>query len=402
MRTAAFRSLICAALLLPLCTAPAGAMAGEWNGWIEAEGRLFSSAPADPRQGGNNLSLAVQPEYYTDWNNGRDSFTFVPFGRIDRNDPERTHADIRELTWLHSADRWELRLGIRKLFWGVTESQHLVDIINQTDLVEDLDGEEKLGQPMVNLALMGDHGTWDLFLLPLFRERTFPGVEGRPRFLLPVESDHPRYQSEAEAHHLDLAVRWSHSVGVWDVGVHHFFGTSRDPRWLVEADPTGNPVLVPYYDLIHQTGIDLQATLDNWLWKLEAIHRRGMGEAYSAATGGFEYTFWNIAESGIDLGVVAEYLWDERGESLLTPFEDDVMVGLRLAFNDVQSSEALIGAIFDRESGEPLFSVEANRRLGEHWKLSLDLRVYSRLERDPLLTSFARDNHLQIRLARYF
>ncbi len=35
------------------------------------------------------------------------------------------------------------------MYWGVAESNHLVDIINQTDAVESFDGEEKLGQPMV-------------------------------------------------------------------------------------------------------------------------------------------------------------------------------------------------------------------------------------------------------------
>ncbi|MDD7885073.1 hypothetical protein [Flavivirga sp. 57AJ16] len=34
----------------------------------------------------------------------------------------------------------------------MTESNHLVDIINQTDAVETFDGEEKLGQPMVQLS----------------------------------------------------------------------------------------------------------------------------------------------------------------------------------------------------------------------------------------------------------
>ncbi len=105
------------------------------------------------------ISLAAQPEYYRAWDDGRQNFTFVPFLRWDQSDSERSHVDIRELTWLRAADNWELRVGIRKLFWGVTESQHLVDIINQTDLVEAPDGEEKLGQPMLNLALIRDWGT---------------------------------------------------------------------------------------------------------------------------------------------------------------------------------------------------------------------------------------------------
>ncbi len=74
----------------------------------------------------------------------------------------------------------ETRVGVRRVFWGVTEFQHLVDIINQSDSVEDIDNEDKLGQPMINLSLVKDWGIVDFFVLPYFRERTFAGAEGRP------------------------------------------------------------------------------------------------------------------------------------------------------------------------------------------------------------------------------
>ena len=95
------------------------------------------------------------------------------------------------MNWLKVFDESELRVGLRKVFWGVTESQHLVDIINQTDLVESLDGEEKLGQPMINYALINDWGTLDLYLLPYFRERTFSGINGRLRSSLYVDTTNP-------------------------------------------------------------------------------------------------------------------------------------------------------------------------------------------------------------------
>jgi len=150
--------------------------AGEWSGNIAAEYRYFSDAPLSATQHDNYTSISIQPEWFHEWDGGKQSLTFTPFLRQDQHDDERSHSDIRELTWLKAADDWELRIGIRKIFWGVTESQHLVDIINQTDLVENTDGEDKLGQPMVNVALIRDWGTLDLFVLPYFRERTFAGT----------------------------------------------------------------------------------------------------------------------------------------------------------------------------------------------------------------------------------
>ncbi len=75
------------------------------------------------------------------------------------NTIQSTHWDIRELSWIHVGNGWESRVGIRKVFWGVTEGRHLVDIINQTDQVDQVDGEEKLGQPMINLSTVRDWGS---------------------------------------------------------------------------------------------------------------------------------------------------------------------------------------------------------------------------------------------------
>lgn len=83
---------------------------------------------------------------------------------------------------------------MRKEFWGVAEARHLVDIINQTDEVENFDREDKLGQPMINLALINNWGTLDFFLLTGFRDRTFPGREGRLRTFPEIDVGEERYE----------------------------------------------------------------------------------------------------------------------------------------------------------------------------------------------------------------
>jgi hypothetical protein len=391
-----------------LFSIPAFSYAGEWSGYVSSEYRAFAQSPADARQHGNNLSFSAQPEYYADWDNGQQSFTFVPFARWDENDSERSHADIRELTWAKAADDWELRAGIRKVFWGVTESQHLVDIINQTDLVEATDGEEKLGQPMINLALIRDWGTLDLFVLPGFRERTFPGTKGRLRFSPPIDTSQAIYQSSDKDKHIDYAARWAHYLGDWDIGLSYFNGTSRDPSFTFGLNNKGQPVLIPVYELIEQWGLDLQATLDDWLWKVEVINRSGQTDfsgqqkSYTALTAGFEYTFVGIAQSSADLGVIAEILYDERGDNALTPFADDTLLGARLTLNDEQSTEFLFGMIFDNHDGTRLLTLESSRRLGADWKITLEGQAFLNISPDNFLTGVRKDNYLQVELARYF
>ncbi len=383
------------------------AFASEWSGYFGAETRFFPQDALDPTQDHIfDLSFTAHPEFYHEWDEGRQSFLFVPFLRLDQQDSQRTHFDIRELTWLMASRDWEVRIGFRQVFWGVAESNHLVDIINQTDLVENIDTEDKLGQPMINVAWIQDWGTVDIFILPGFRERTFPGREGRLRTQPRVDTDHPVYESAAEDAHVDFALRWSHVVGDFDIGLSHFHGTSREPRFTVGLNGT-EPVLIPHYDIIDQTGLDLQATKGNWLWKLETIYRTGQSgpsgdDDFFALTGGFEYTFVGVFESSVDLGLVAEYLYDDRDTEALTPFEDDIMVGLRVAFNDVQSSELLAGVVIDRDNSTRFFNIEASRRIGDNWKLELEARIFSNVDENDLQFVFRKEDYLQLSLARYF
>lgn len=393
--------LLITATLLML---PSVAFAQQIRGNVEVETRAFPESALFDEQHASSASFSAEPELYLDWANGDQGFIFTPFARVDLGDAERTHFDIREAYWQQVGYDWELKVGLAKVYWGVTESQHLVDIINQTDLVESPDGEDKLGQPMVHFTWIKDWGTLDAFALPLFRERTFPGEKGRLRFPFIIDTDAADVQER-----VDLAVRWFHTINIFDVGVSHFWGRSREPRFDLIQQANGAPALVPLYETIHQTGLDVQATVGGWLWKLESITRSGQGERFLAVTGGFEYTFGNLRNSGADLGVLAEYHYDGRdplalaGQTLqTTPFDDDLFVGARLALNDVQSTDVLGGVVIDRETGGTSLFLEAGRRMGDRW--TVDVEVRSFLNTDPAdpLHSFRQDNYGQVKLAYHF
>ena len=396
------KALVLASLLITVVGA--GQLnAGSWSGYVGIESRTFTDSALDTRQHDNYLSLSFQPEYFSEWDNRSQSLTFVPYFRADQHDDERSHFDIRELSWVKVARDWELRVGIRKVFWGVTESQHLVDIINQTDLVESPDSEEKLGQPMINFAWIQDWGTLDFFLLPAFRERTFPGINGRLRTQPRIDTSQSRFSAPDGNRHVDFAMRWSHYIDNWEFALAHFSGTSRDPDLLQGRDASNAAVLIPLYQTIDQTSLELQHVTDEWLWKLEAISRQGQsGGRYTAAVGGFEYTFVGIADSDADLGLIGEYHFDDRKQGAPTPFNHDLMMGLRLSLNDVQSTEALFGLVVDLDTQTQLLSVEASRRVGDSMKLSLEGRFLNHVDaRDPLY-GYRQDNLMQLSLDYYF
>ena len=356
------------------------------SGRLNVESRWFPKAGAFPGQGSHAIGFFVEPKLYLADAEGR-SFTLSPFFRYDNADSRRTHADLREAYFLLFGEigsgEWELRVGFDQVFWGVTESQHLVDIVNQIDLVEHPNGEAKLGQPMVHVTYSSDWGVMEFFALPYHRARTFPGQSGRLRLPLVVGDEDVEYESEAKGWHQDFAARYSQSFGAIDVGLSVFNGTSREPFLFLGMDSSGAPVLVQHYEQIRQFGLDAQLTVGSWLFKLEAIQRAGarnllgMEENYVASVFGGEYTFYSVFDSAVDLSVLGEWNYDGRGRNA-TPsrspntLENDLFFATRIAFNDVQSTEIIASILGDVERSTRALSVKLDRRISGQLSLNIE------------------------------
>ena len=369
----------------------------EFSGYVGFDYRYFFNDGLYPEQKKSYPSLVIQPEYLYEWNNGADRIKFIGFGRFDR-DSRRTHFDVRELYYQKVKGNWEVSLGLKKIFWGVTESAHLVDIINQTDFVESFDGEEKLGQPMAQFSYTSNIGTFDLFYLPYFRKRVFPGSRGRLRTPFVInESDVP-FESSAEETRPSFAARWSTFTGPFDIGLSHFYGTGREPIFSL----TEQGEFLFQYGIINQTGLDIQATTGPLLWKLESIVRTNDLQDMWALAAGVEYTFFDVGGKGLDVGILAEYLHDDRGLLALSSLDNDLFTGVRLAFNDVQSTDFLIGGIFDLDKSTQLWSVEGSRRFGNSWKAEIEMRLFNNVDPSEFLTVVREDSFMQLSINKFF
>lgn len=391
--------------LIPLSGTAPHAAALEVEGSSSIEVRVFPNARSYRTQRRSVLSpsLSIEPELIYETDSGNDRFTLIPFARLDADDDQRSHFDLREANWLHLADTWDLQVGLGKVFWGVTESRHLVDIVNQTDAVENSDGEDKLGQPMINYNLQTDWGSFGLFVLPGFRERTFADDDARLRGPRPIQQNDATYDASSENKHVDFALRWADSIGDVDIGLSHFHGTSREPRAIASTRANGVAVFVPHYDQIDQTGIDAQLTKDAWLWKIESILRSGHGDRFGAAVAGVEYTFYQVYESSSDIGIIAEYQYDGRDHSAPSTFSNnDLFFGVRWTANDASDTSALAGVIVDRITQETAISMEAEQRLNDHWKAEIEGRVTENVPANGSFAGITHDDHLIVRLTRFF
>ena len=384
----------------PAATVVAGQ---EVRGSAFVETRIFPNHPLFAEQSDAVFSPSVSfaPEFIWWMDGDGPELRLAPMLRLDAHDGSRTHFDVREASALWLRDGWTLALGIGKVFWGTTESVHLVDIVNQTDGVEGIDDEDKLGQPMVNFTLERDWGALDLFVMPFFRERTYPGSEGRLRGLALVLED-AAYESDAGRWRPDLAARWSHSLGVMDLGVAAFYGTSREP-YLLPVEEEDAFALQPHYTVIDQFSVDAQYTRGATLWKLEAMTRGGHGERFAAGVFGVEHTFFGLGPGAADLGLLGEVMLDGRGsDAPYTVFDNDLFLGFRWAFNDIQGTSILGGPVLDLTHGETVAFVDVERRIGERWVGTLEMRFLLNTDITAPLHTLRRDDFLTFSLGRFF
>jgi hypothetical protein len=386
--------LTCTSLILFL-TFSTTAHSLDIRGDLSLEALGFSQSALTAEADRTGLSAKGQVEFY--WmSEGGDEFILEPFARIDSQDDQRDHIDFRQGSWQKQFDLFSLKLGLGQVYWGQTEFLHLVNIINQSDHIENPDQEDKLGQPMVEFLWMTETGELSFYLLPMFRERSFPGKGGRLRGPIPVETDQPIYESGAGEFHPDFAFRWNYLQGNLELGLSAFTGTDREPVLVFQAGK-----LRPHYLQTIRLGLDALYIWDDWIFKMEGLQVERNNTWEQALTGGFEWTLVGLFNSDHDLGVILEGAWHSGGSSR-TSFDREGMGGLRWVFNDEVGTEILAGAIVDLKLGSTMASLEASRRLTEQWKLNVEGRIFVDIDAKDPLYLLRKEDHLRLELQYFF
>jgi len=304
------------------------------------------------------------------------------FVRKDSEESNRSRADFDRLVLDYKIDGIYLSAGTDIIFWGVTESQHLVDIINQTDLSYNVDLEDKISQPMLQATFENERFVLDTVVMFGHKERIFPD-EGRLTSVFNISED-AVYLNSGRDKSIDFAARIYSYLDNSDIAVSYFNGTSREPDFVLR--PTGSTSgtiddleLVPVYDNLQQLGLEHQYFVGDAVFKTEAVLREPeSADSNHAITSGVEYTLFNPGALNGDVGLVAEYSYDSRGEDApALNLEHDVTTALRFTMHDHLSSRHLIGATWDHHYDDVVLFLESTLTLPYDLKLDIEARVFS-------------------------
>lgn len=379
----------------------------QWQGNVQLQNRAFFHSSTPVQNDRLQYSYAITPQLKASAPSGDQVISSRLFYRKDFTDSTRTHWDIRELKLDQHMGDTVVTLGVDSVFWGKTESQNLVDVINQHDGVEGVFTDEKLGQPMVRMRHVAEAGVLEAYYLPYSRQATYAGNHGRLRTKPGIDGDRAQYREGAGQWYPGAALRWEPDTRDFDLGLSAFHGLSRDPSFT-PISKDGQPWFAPVYGAITQVGVDAQYVTEQTLYKLEAIYRWGQLDLalaernYAAATLGLEHTLGGFLQGSGDLGLILEYNRDGLGKRSINSLEDDVVLGLRYSLNDVHDTYLLATVALDRLYGSQLYKLELTRRLGESLRLSAEAFVPSLNDDQEFIYGYRRDAVVTTSISYYW
>jgi hypothetical protein len=286
----------------------------------------------------------------------------------------------------------DILVGNTILFWGKVESYNPVDVVNSKDFSRGLMRSEKLGAPMLRLSWPVGPGQLDLLAID-FAENIYPGLSSRERLGLRIAKGET-FSGGAERDDVASAVRWSGYFGDVDLGISWFRGTGNEPRLLQQVDGS----MKPDYSRITQAGIDIQYLRGDSALKAELVRRSGQYDrlgamkSYRASVIGVEHNLYDIMDSGRDILLIGEYAHDSRNGMSHSGFQNDLTIGARWLWNDVEDTEMLGLLTRDLDNGAQTLTVSIDRRITDQVTFEASARLPARYHHDPNSAALKNDS----------
>lgn len=401
-----------------------GALEIESKGELGTESRVFWPDDTAATDIGN---VAIAGRLQVDAELENYSARARMFSRLDPYDMERTRVVPEEVFLQAESDPIRLRAGYQMLNWTATEAFHPADIINSRILDGSFENPEKLGEPIASLRIEIPLGNIELYAMPVFTAPVLPTPRSPLSLSGPDLALGEPLVLERRGHLTENRIQpqWGVQVqqtwGDADIAVHVVQQVDR-AQPLVMFDPAAFAVR-PVYQSLTQVGLTYAHVIDETILKLEGAYRifdrpdsgvTMLGPVprrnHVLAAIGIEQAVSRGDGSDTALILEGQALIPTQGDypELLEPlFQHDVLVGVRHAFNDEQSTALLVTAVIDVEHPDQLIvGASVNRRLGEEWGATAGLRLLRMPPEDrdaPVLFERLHDQHqLYVDLKRYF
>lgn len=412
------------------------------QGQIALESRRFEEDQSDLTED-TNISIFSRIEQR--YESGPFKHVFRGYARVDKKDQNRSFVALEDayLSGYFWTD-YKLLAGYKLFNWTATEAFHPADVINSRNFDSNLENLEKKGELTLEFEAPFFDGVFALYYFPRFEEPEYPGERSRISNInlirsVVVDGEDATTNSYWKP---QFGARITQSMFDADVSLYYLdhidrnmplIGTHNYSNLLGNLIPNVDLTTqsAPYFFRVQQVGGTYQQVFGDLILKLEfgvrsfeqdtsilttksAVLGGGIGQAkvienHSEVAAGIEYLV--SLPGGVDANFFIEgngiFGVDKQERAELSIFQRDVMVGFRLAFNDVMGKEIYFTAIGDIErNSEYLFNLNYAQRLSDIWKIQTGIRAIEAPQKNPAikegLETLDGDSYVFMNLTRYF
>jgi hypothetical protein len=313
---------------------------------------------------------------------------------------EAMFADVEKAALGYQTGAWAIRAGVLDERWGVMTVEPISDVVNQRDFVSNYRGRDRLGQPGAALQYFGD--AWSLTLIAATWKRERRLARGQDRFRnTALAYTAPEFE-KGQWSPADLGARFFTSVGELELELTYFRGTAREPLLVPTLFDDGSVALTPTYRQMDQGGLAARYVIGDFVLRGEGYVRSENG-TFGGAALGIERVFYRTFGGVADFIVYLEGYYDSRPEDTMpTPFDHDLAIGLRLLTNDAKGTALWLQTIYDPETTANLVEFEARRRLNDSSLGKFTVVTPVNAADDPALAGFQRDTQVTISVEVFF
>jgi len=395
-----------------------GASGWKSKGEVTLESRQFTDDDLEHTQD-YNLGLFVRIE--TRYRKGPFRLQVRAFGRVDHEDSTRDLTALEEAWAGYRKGPWDLRLGFQMWNWTATEAFHPADVMNSRNLDSNIENPEKLGELMFSARRAIGDGGLSLYYLPRYEAPNLPGPSSRLSFVpagltvgKPIWLEDDAISSDHYG--AQWGARFTQTFGDADLSVHYLDHMDRQyPLFSLEPDSLE---IRPVYSKVQDLGLTYLHILGSLIFKLEYAHKEfedqiGLLQAFNQidhqqGAFGLEYGWSNPSGSETTMLLEGQGVFgttkEERAQ--ITPFQRDLLAGLRHTWNDTMSRELLFTCIYDLERDhEILLNFSYKQRLSDTWSIEGGLRWIDAPPKDVRptgLENLDESNQVFLELSRFF
>ncbi len=229
----------------------------------------------------------------------------------DKDDESRSYTKLNEAYIKYEGEDYEIKVGKSIKFWGALELHNLTDIYNEKNILNDpYDKDKKLGETSISYTKYFEN------------EDEVSLIIG--------DDDYIKYSGSSD-----------------DV-------VSRDFGYILTN--SDNKFLTYHTAVIDYTMIKAEFS---YLFKDDNYYELGIG---------VEHTLYGIFMKK-DLGIICEYY---KSDNEFINYNNDLFIGFRVSFNDIQSSDIITGVIQDIDSTKNSYSFEYNTRIFDKFKTKIN------------------------------